>query len=57
MVKMSLPLIEHQSTSTQKGVKVHHPLLNLGTKLRRVLSFTVWLNYPQGKNPYSLERR
>jgi len=40
------------------GVEVDPCILDLGTRWRWVVSFTIWPLYPQGRSPwYPLDRR
>jgi hypothetical protein len=52
-------LIEHHAMKAycgSGGIATH--ILDLGTRWRRVVSFTPWPLYPQGKSPwYPLDRR
>jgi len=59
-VKLSLCfLTEHHAFKTYWGVEVYiHPLSDLGTRWRWVVSFTLRPLYPKGRNSwYSLDRR
>jgi hypothetical protein len=58
-VKLSLCLTKHHAVKTYWGVQVLlHAFLDLGTRLRWVVSFTTRPLNPQGKSPrYPLDRR
>jgi hypothetical protein len=58
-VNLSLCLTKHHAMKTywrSGGITSH--ILDLSTRWRWVVSFTPWLLYPQGKNPwYPLDRK
>jgi hypothetical protein len=58
-IKLSLCLTKHHAMKAYWGVEVYlHTFFDLGTRWRRVVSFTPQPLYPQGKSPlYPLDRR
>jgi hypothetical protein len=51
-VKLSLCLTNHEAMETYGGVEVTAPrILDLGTRLRSVVSFTLRSLYSQGEKP------